>query len=136
MTRDDAILYADTAASTVFSAAGKLKGRPSWRVDLSPTAHGMAEFLDASQGAPVEALYLYAGSRAGEDAIPCWTAIAREKRVAFEVFRATYLVLMALVKADAETDPKPSAEQGHAPGAFGPMTFDATTGGLESKVKF
>ena len=97
MNRSIATEAAGRAADAVW-ATGRAKGHPAHMIGLLEGAsyRGLATWVEANPTAPAEALYIH-HTGAGRTA---WSALAPVVRVAVEVFRATYLILLAEVRAN------------------------------------
>lgn len=96
MNRAKAIEAAGRAADAVWST-GRGKGDPAHLIGRmeGATYRSLGEWVEANPTAPAEALYIQ-HTRAGRTA---WSELAPVLRVAIEVFRATYLILLVEVRA-------------------------------------
>lgn len=133
MKQADAITHADTAAAVV---AGKPKPPLSFGMMLRVGPADMAQFLDANPEIGTPDFYLWARRFAGKDAKP-WHALAPKTRCAFEVFRATYAVLMRMVR-ELELEER-ERERGKLTGErvvkLAERTFDDRVDGYHDRVK-
>lgn len=100
LTHSTAVFAADAAANVVWSRCGA-PGAFRWRDALPASETTLAQFLALRREATAEQLYTFAV--AGETAPPAWREIPVALRVALEVFRGTFLVLLAEIEAKTET---------------------------------
>jgi len=135
MNQHDAVTYADIAAAIV---AGKPKPPASFGLMLKVSPGLLAQFLDANPEIATQDFYLFAcRSRDTSPAIKPWTEVASKTRAAFEVFRATYQVLMRLVREEELAERERA--QGKLTGArvvkLSERTFDDRVDGYHDRVK-
>lgn len=134
MKQDDAITYADAAAGVVGSSQQPVLSF-SKMLKLAPA--DLAQFLDANPEVDAEALYLFSRRCAGKASIKPWANVSARTRCAFEVYRATYAVLMRMARADELAARE--AERGKLTGdrvvRMGERTFSDRTPGHHDRVK-
>lgn len=120
MTNQDAIRSAHKAANAVY-------GRGSWTMALGNLpGEVLARFVSQNRDAPAEALYRFAVAR--DIGARPWSMAPQNLRVACEIFRATYLVLLRLV-AEAEENAKAAARvRRRVPPAFAERETDRVDG--------
>lgn len=98
MTRDQALAAADRAASAVWNRKGSWL-EPHLSLGMTHPLDMMALLLDRE---PVTGEVLYRAVAGPEYPERPWEMLKPAARASFETFRATYLALMVLVRADAE----------------------------------
>lgn len=134
MNQRDAITYADLAAGVIASST---QASVSFASLLKIDRTGMALFLNQNPEVDAEALYLSAMKLKGTRKIKPWTEVAPRTRCAFEVYRATYRVLMDVVRADelAAREAERGKLSGPRVGRLAERTFDDRTDGRFDRVK-
>lgn len=115
ITRDHAIRAAYAAAAHV-----RRHGFSWWTLgEANACATRLADYIDSAPWVMAEEVYNVARPGAPTP----WSKLRGDERVAYEVFRATYLVLSRLAAADAaEAAPTGNADAaaGEGPGEAGP----------------
>lgn len=134
MNQNEAISHADAAAGVV-----GLKAPPSTSFAgmLKVDAVSLAQFLDANPELDAEGLYLFSRRIAGKEKFKPWAELAPRTRCAFDVFRATYAVLMRYVRTEelAERERERGKLTGERVVRMGERTFDERTPGFNDRVK-
>lgn len=134
MKQNDAISHADAAAGVV-----GLKAPPSTSFAgmLKVDAVSLAQFLDANPELDAEGLYLFSCRVTGKTQFKAWGDLAPKTRCAFDVFRATYAVLMRYVRAEemAERERERGKTTGERVVRMGERTFSERTPGFNDRVK-
>lgn len=139
MNRNEAALYADRAAAVIV-AQGSAKSLSFAQIyKLRPDV--LAQFVEQSAAAGAEGLFLFAARQraaAGsteEGRRAQWKNAAPATRVAFAVFRASYLALLELVKADEAAAAEAARAKAAGKGRFGQRTFAKRTHGIGDRVQ-
>ena len=100
ITREEAYYAAARSANAAWAGYGHGAGMWTYAFPASRQADALADFLDSHDDASAETLYRFA-MQEQRNPKP-WEKIGRQLKVALEVFRASYLALMVLVRqADA-----------------------------------
>lgn len=131
MKRTEALDIAERASLAPVPKPGKNDGLARF----GRPVEDLARFVESAPDAGAEALYIFAN--AGYAGRPSWLDQSARVRVQFEIFRATYLVLLVFVRLDeARAQEQARAKQYAAerPGAHGELTFADQAPGFGDRV--